>query len=123
MRNTTRPSLASYLRSHRKRAGLSQRELANILGFLAENQVGRHERGVLLPTLLVAVSLEVVFQVSIAELFPGIYETVRQNVEQRLTALEEELQQSAVKGRRAALIARKLEWLWGRRNPEAASVS
>jgi len=117
----TRPIMANYLRSRRRKAGLSQRELARVLGFLTENQVGRHERGVLLPTFLVAISLEIVFRASTSELFPGVYETVRQNVEERLDALERELQESSARGRKAALIARKLEWLWERRNPDAVS--
>lgn len=111
---------ASYIQSHRKRAGLSRRELADILGFLSENQVGRHERGVFLPTFQVAVSYEVVFQVSMADLFPAVYESVRQEIEERLRTFESELQQSTATGRRAARVARRLEWLWERKHPEAA---
>ena len=110
--------LASYLRSHRKKCGLSQRELALILGTLSEGQVSKHERSVSIPPLLVALGYEVVFCASLATLFPGIYETVRLGVEERLSTLESELQQSTAKGQKAALIARKLEWLWERRNSE-----
>jgi transcriptional regulator with XRE-family HTH domain len=117
----TRPLYAaSYLQTHRKRAGLSRREVARLLGLLSENQVGRHERGAFLPTFLVAVSYEIVFQVRIAELFPGAYEAVRREIEERLTAFESELQQSTVTGRKAARVARRLEWLWERKHPEAS---
>jgi len=120
----TRPLYAaSYLKSHRKRAGLSRRELAGILGLLSENQIGRHERGAFLPTLVMAVGYEIVFQVSIAELFPGVYDSVRQEIEGRLTDFENELQESSAKGRKAARIARRLEWLWERRHPDAVLLS
>jgi transcriptional regulator with XRE-family HTH domain len=113
----TPPRAASYLRTHRKKYGLSQSELANILGLVTELQVSRHERSLTLPLFLTAISYEIVFQIPIAELFPGVYETVRQNVEHRLAEIEERLHQSSVKGRQATLIARKLEWLSERRNP------
>lgn len=114
---------ASYLRTHRRKYGLSQSDLANILGLVTELQISRHERSLTMPLFLTAISYEIVFQVPLAELFPGIYETVRQNVEKRLAEIEERLHQSSAKGRRAALIARKLEWLWERKNPTAIDPS
>ncbi|MHB1956172.1 MAG: helix-turn-helix domain-containing protein [Sulfobacillus sp.] len=119
---TSRP-VASYLRTHRRKAGLSQSELASILGLVTELQISRHERSLTLPLLLTAISYEIVFQVPLAEMFPGIYETVRLNVETRLDEIEERLKQSSAKGRKAAFIARKLEWLWERRNPGAADLA
>jgi len=112
---TSRPA-ASYLRTHRRKSGLSQSELANILGLITELQISRHERSLTLPHFLTAISYEVVFQTPIGELFPGIYETVRQNIETRLAEIEERLGQSSAKGREASRIARKLEWFWERRN-------
>jgi len=106
--------LGSYLRTHRKRSGLSQRELADILGLLTEWQVSQHEKSLTVPILLTAMSYEILFRVPISRLFPGIYETVRDNVESRLAELEKRLQQSSTKGREAIRIARKLEWLFER---------
>lgn len=113
---TSRPA-GSYLRTHRKKSGLSQSELASILGLVTELQISRHERSLTLPLFLTAISYEIVFQVPISELFPGLYETVRQNIDERLSELEERLHESSAKGRRAAFIAHKLEWMWERRNP------
>jgi hypothetical protein len=90
--------------------------LANILGLVTELQISRHERSLTLPLFLTAISYEIVFQVPLSELFPGVYETVHQNVEKRLGELEEQLHQSSAKGREATVIARKLEWLCERRN-------
>jgi DNA-binding XRE family transcriptional regulator len=113
--------MPSHLRTHRRKTGLSQRDLASIVGLITELQISRHERAHTLPLFLTAISYEVVFQVSIAELFPGIYETVRHNIEKRLDEIEEKLHQSTLKGRQVSITARKLEWLWARRNHSAAS--
>jgi len=107
--------MASYLRTHRKRSGLSQQDIATILGTLSRNQVGRHERSLGIPLLLAAIGYEVVFRTSLEDLFPGIYETVRHSVERQLADFEEQLQQSTAKGREASAIARKLEWFNERR--------
>jgi transcriptional regulator with XRE-family HTH domain len=110
--------LASYLRSLRKRAGLSQRDLADLLGYPGDGQVSKHERAVSMPSLLVAFGYSAVFRVPVAELFPGIYETVRRGIDGRLRELEIELLQSTAKGRKAQVIARRVEWLWEREHPE-----
>lgn len=110
--------IANYLRSHRRKSGLSQRELAHIVGYVTQAPVSDHERSVTIPALLIALSYEIVFRVPISELFPALYRTVEANIEEELTRIESELQQSTAKGRRAAYVARKLEWLWERRNQE-----
>lgn len=111
--------VANYLRAHRRRCGLSQRELAHIVGYITQAPVSEHERSVTIPALLIALSYEVVFRVPLSELFPALYRTVEANIEEQLTKIESELQESTAKGRRAAYVARKLEWLWERRNPDA----
>jgi transcriptional regulator with XRE-family HTH domain len=112
-------SVGTYLRFLRKKTGLSQRELARILGSVSANRISRHERLVAPPTLLAAFVYQVVFQKPVSEIFPGLYHTVETAVEERLTALECELNDSSAKGRSAARIARQLEWLWERKNPES----
>lgn len=106
----TSESLACRLRSLRRKSGLSQIELAQLLGFVSEVPVSRHERSETVPNLLTALGYEVIFRVPVSELFPGLYRSVEAIVEERLTILEEDLQQSSAKGRKAALIARKLEF-------------
>jgi DNA-binding XRE family transcriptional regulator len=106
--------ITSYLRSHRKQAGLTQRELAKLIGYLSHSQVSSHERAETLPSLLIALGYQAVFRVPVAELFPGIYETVNMGIEERLAAIESDLQQSTIKGRRAQAIARRLEWFYER---------
>jgi len=116
----TLEQLANYLRTHRKKSGLSQRELASILGFLTEIQVSRHERSITIPGLLIALAYEVIFHVPISKMFPGLHITVEAGVEERLAELEHELHQSTAKGRKATSIARKIEFLSERKNPKTA---
>jgi transcriptional regulator with XRE-family HTH domain len=108
--------LVNYLRTHRKKTGLSQRDLGRILGYGDEGPVSRHEQFHALPPLLIALGYEIVFQVPIAEIFAGLRDAVEQNIEKRLSELEQELQQSSGRGRRAAGTARTLEWLYLRRD-------
>jgi DNA-binding XRE family transcriptional regulator len=95
---------------------LSQRELAAIVGLIADHQVSTHERSLAIPSLLVALSYEAIFGVPVADLFAGIHETILQGVEERLRQLEETLQDSTAKGRAAHAIAWRLEWLCERRS-------
>ena len=111
--------MASYLRSHRLKSGMSQRELSDLIGLIGDHQVSNHERSTAIPSLLVAITYQVIFGVPITELFPGLYETIRLAVEERLSEMENALQDSTAKGRKAQVIARKLEWLWERRNSAA----
>ena len=108
--------IASRVRSHRKRAGLSQKELARIVGLTAA-RISYHERFGSVPPLAVALSYEAVFGVAVRDLYPRLFEDVRQRVEVKLTAMEAELQQMTAKGRLANGIARKLEWCCERKKP------
>lgn len=115
--------LASYLRYHRKRSGLSQKELAMLLGYPDEGPVSRHERLYCTPPFRIALGYETVFRIPASELFPATLQEISQDVEVRLTKLESQLSNSSVKGRKAVLIARKLEWMWARQNPKQSDPS
>jgi len=112
----SRTHLESYLRYHRLRSGLSQRDLAEIVGFIANHQVSRHEHSAAIPSLLAALSYRAVFCIPIEDLFPGVAGTIQVNVEDRLARMESNLQTSSAKGHRGTMVARKLEWLSERRN-------
>jgi DNA-binding XRE family transcriptional regulator len=111
--------LASYLRFHRKRSGLSQKDLGNLIGHLTKHQVSKHERAEVLPSLLSALAYEAVFRVPIAALYPGIYSTMQEGVDERLRELEANLQQSSAKGRAAHATAKTLVWLSERHAQDA----
>jgi transcriptional regulator with XRE-family HTH domain len=98
---------------------MSQRELADLIAIIGDHQISNHERSAAVPSLLAALSYQAIFGVSVVELFPGIYESVRFSVEERLDEMETRLGERTAKGRKAQVVARKLEWLWERRNPAA----
>jgi transcriptional regulator with XRE-family HTH domain len=109
--------LVNYVRAHRKRAGLSQLELALILGYRNEGVISRHELFRSVPPLLMALGYEVVFQTSVSELFPGLRETVENAIESSLAEFESALHKQENQAARSQMpvIARKLEWINGRR--------
>jgi transcriptional regulator with XRE-family HTH domain len=107
--------LGNYLRSHRRKSGLSQRQLGELLGYVNEVQVSRHEKSEAVPPLGRVLGYHIVFRVPIAALFPRIYEDVREAVETRLGRLEISLQSSTVRGREAEVIAQILMWMMERR--------
>jgi DNA-binding XRE family transcriptional regulator len=109
-------TLGNYVRTHRKKAGLSQRELGKLLGYGDEGQVPRHELSRSLPPLVIALSYEIVFRVPVSTLFAGLYEVVGQAVESNLEEFEGVLRKDNGKGARAAATAHKLEWLRERRS-------
>jgi DNA-binding XRE family transcriptional regulator len=108
--------LTSYLRSHRMHAGLTQQELAEIVGFIANHQISKHERSRSIPTLLVSLSYSAIFCVPVEQLFPGMNETIQFNIDDRLARMENSLKGSSPKGRTKKAIARKLQWLSGRKS-------
>lgn len=113
---------ANYLRTHRKRSGLSQREIAQLLGYPDEHQVSRHERSISAPPVVIALGYEIIFRVPIADLFSDLHRAIEQDIEARLAFMESQLQESTAKGRQASLIARKIEWCWERNNPDDLEV-
>ena len=110
-------SIATGLRTLRKKSGLSQRELAYVLGSRSELSVVKHERSEAIPSLLTALAYEVIFQVPISSQFRGLYTSVEAAIEERLAELEQRLQQCDAKDRSAVVTARKLEFLNMRREP------
>lgn len=114
--------LASLLRSHRKRSGLKLDEIAHIVGYGHGGEVSRHEHQTAVPSLRAALGYEALYCVPIQKLFPGLFEEIKKDVEDRLAVLIEECSQSSPKGRIAAMIARKMEWAWERTNQNQASL-
>jgi DNA-binding XRE family transcriptional regulator len=114
--------LTNYLRTHRRNGGLTQLELGHILGHCNEAPVNRHEGFRATPSLVVALGYEIVFRVPVSEIFAGLRDEVEEDVEERLAAFENDLQQRSAKDRKANTTARKLIWLSARRSAEGESV-
>lgn len=66
----------SFVRAHRRRWGLTQAELATLLGIAASTSVSRVERAVRPPTASVMIACSILFGVPGCELFASFSETV-----------------------------------------------
>ena len=109
-------ALGNYLRMHRRNAGLSQRELARLLGYKRSWQVSRHELCHTAPPLLIALAYEQVFQAPVSALFAGMTATVEKVIEENMAAFEKDLQEMSAKGRTANGVAQKLTWITNRKS-------
>jgi transcriptional regulator with XRE-family HTH domain len=87
---TTR--VKTYLRTFRRRSGLTQAELAFLLGAEDGAQVSRYERPSRSPNLRTALGLQAVFGVSADRLVPGIYAEVDRSVIRRVRLLSRQLE-------------------------------
>lgn len=103
--------IASYLRTYRKKSGLTQREVANLLGYPTAGPVSRHERGVRVPSLSVALAYQALFQIPVTKLFPTMQDTAKRNIETRISNLGVCLGTKSVRDRDAAATARKLQFI------------
>ena len=110
--------LPNYLRAHRKKVGLTQRELGRVLDCLDEGTISKHETFRITPPLEIAIRYEIVFRVPISEIFAGLRDEVEKEVEDRLAELEEELGRHSARDRNAIATAQKLVWLSGRKSGE-----
>jgi transcriptional regulator with XRE-family HTH domain len=87
---TRRPP--NYLRSYRLRWGLSQGELANLLGCKTAAVISRIEKKLRPPTLKIVIGCFVIFGTPAAEVFPDISATVESDVMKRVWELYDNIQ-------------------------------
>ena len=109
---------AAPLRTLRMRSGLSQREVAEILGFRSDSPAFRHECAKAIPDLRTAMAYEIIFRAPISSQFPKLYRAIEPLVEQRILQLRKRLEEQSGKGPNAARDARKLEFFWERENTD-----
>lgn len=65
------PRIPNYLRTHRKRSGLTQDELAFLLGGHTGSQITKYERRTRTPTFRSVLACQVIFGKPPRELFPA----------------------------------------------------
>jgi transcriptional regulator with XRE-family HTH domain len=102
---TTR--VKTYLRTFRRRSGLTQSELAFLLGAKDGTLVSRYERLSRRPNLRSALGLQAVFGVSADHLVPGICAEVDRSVIRRARLLSRQLERHSDSAR----TKRKLRFL------------
>jgi transcriptional regulator with XRE-family HTH domain len=79
--------LPNYLRAHRKRLGLSQTDLAYLLGVESGAKVCRYERFNRLPGLETILAYSAIFRRNPSELFAGLHDRIEYEIAQRAEAL------------------------------------
>jgi transcriptional regulator with XRE-family HTH domain len=99
--------LPNYLRAYRKRTGLSQEEVAFLLGAQTEGKVLRHERGERQPSLRSILAYQLILGAGTDQLFAGLVQDVSKSVSRRARVLARRLD----KGEPSRLATRKLEFL------------
>jgi transcriptional regulator with XRE-family HTH domain len=97
----------TYLRTFRRRSGVTQAELAFLLGAEDGTLVSRYERLTRKPNLRTALGLQAVFGVSAEHLVPGIYAEVDRSVTRRARLLSRQLERHSDSAR----TERKLRFL------------
>jgi len=79
--------LPNYLRSHRKRLGLSQDDLAYLLGCKSGTKVSRYERFRRQPNLATVFACEIILRVPARQLFAGVHLSAHRDVLRRVEYL------------------------------------
>jgi transcriptional regulator with XRE-family HTH domain len=101
------PKLDNYLRTYRKSCGLSQREMAFLLGCQSGAKVSRYEHSKRLPPLETIFAYEVVLGIPAAELFAGVQEQAERKARHRVRLLARRLARKAD----SPVLTRKREFL------------
>ena len=103
------PKLPNYIRTHRKRTHLTQREVTFLLGSKTSAHVCRHERLEQTPNLQTLLAYEFLFRTPVRNLFAEVHQDVEQRLLRRIRVL---IQKLATSGYSRAK-ARKIEILNG----------
>lgn len=111
MQKKKKTAVLCYLRTHRRNWGLTQKELAKLVGTASSVQISRYENGKRAPKLEVALACQVIFGVPPSIMFPDAYalseEEVMRNMYQMDLALSNTTSLSGIRKRELFSIALK----------------
>src|SRR5258705_300989 len=85
--------LPNYLRTFRRRAGLTQNEVAFLLGTKSSYHISRYEHFSREPNLRIALACAVVLSAGLEELFAGVHEQIGAEVRKRAASLVKRLEE------------------------------
>lgn len=83
--------LSNYIRTFRKRLGLTQHDVAFLTGYHDGSKVSGIERQRKLPSLRAVIALSIIFHVKVYELFPQMYTEVEEAVTKQAQVLSQKL--------------------------------
>jgi transcriptional regulator with XRE-family HTH domain len=84
----------NYIKAMRRNRNLLHKQLAHLLGLRFARQIVRYERGENLPTLEMALLLEIALGVRLPELYPNLYNELQAQVLTRAEGLTLEIRRS-----------------------------
>ena len=101
----------AYVRAHRRKWGLTQVELARLIGLASCSAVSRIERAERVPTTATVIACSIVFGLAMPDLFPSLHGEVEEAVKAGVVALLDELadQTDQATVRKRALLMQILE--------------
>jgi DNA-binding XRE family transcriptional regulator len=99
--------MPNYIRTHRKRAQLTQKEMAFLIGSKTSAHICRHERSEQTPNLQTSLAYEILFRTPVRNLFSGVH----QDVEGKLTCRIRLLIQKLAKSGQSRVKAHKIQIL------------
>ena len=101
----------AFVRSHRRKWGLTQVELARLVGLSSRSAVSRSERADRVPTTATVIACGIIFGLTTQDLFPSLHEKIEATVRLAVAVLQEELADETDKLsiRKRALLAQVLE--------------
>lgn len=79
-------------KEYRKRAGLSQAEIAFLLGGRSGSKVSRYEHGARRPSFETVIAYEVILHAALSDLFAGMYRDIEKQTRRRAGRLIQKLQ-------------------------------
>ncbi|MBN1560457.1 helix-turn-helix transcriptional regulator [candidate division KSB1 bacterium] len=79
--------LHNYLRTYRRRLGLSQKDAAFLLGGRGKEKISRHERGVREPVLETLIAYSILYDVSLADIYSRLCERQRKAILKQIKAM------------------------------------
>jgi len=100
------PRIHSYLRTHRRKWALTQKELIYLLGRECASSISRLEQGKRPPCAALLLTCEVLFGITPRELFPKLYADVEEELLARAAKLYETLE-----GNEGPVVEKKKEFL------------
>jgi DNA-binding XRE family transcriptional regulator len=107
------PQFKNYLRTYRKKLGLSQRQAAVIVGLKSAATLCEMERGDFMPSTRDCIAFGVLYKRSFRELWPTVNCEIEAQIDQRIRLLIDRLQQniptSGQKRRTADELIKKLQ--------------
>lgn len=83
--------LPNYIRTHRKRAHLTQNEVAFLIGTKSSANICRHEHLEQTPNLQTLLAYEILFRTPVRNLYSGVHQDVEQKLMFRIHLLIQKL--------------------------------